>query len=58
MRNYLGAFAALVLVFVIGPAATGAGGPPQGTQDDGTFSSSYASSSVTSVSATTKRTSC
>ncbi len=49
---------ALALVFAIGPAATGAGGPPQSVQTNGAFEASYAAQHVTNVSATTQRTSC
>src|SRR5216117_742492 len=54
MRKCAGALAALALVFAIGPAATGAGGP---TQSDAAFEASYAGH-VTNVSATTQATSC
>jgi hypothetical protein len=58
MRAYVGALAALAVVIVFGPAATGAGGPPQGTQTDAAFAGSYAARQVASVSATTQKTSC
>jgi hypothetical protein len=58
MRAYVGALAALAVVIVFGPAATGVGGPPQGTQTDAAFAGSYAARQVASVSATTRKTSC
>jgi hypothetical protein len=58
MRKHLSALAALGLVLAVGAAATGAGSPPQGTQTDSAFAASYARSSVTSVSATTRQVSC
>jgi hypothetical protein len=58
MRKHLSALAALGLVVVIGPAATGASGPPQGTQADGAFAASYAGSNVSNVFATTQKVSC
>jgi hypothetical protein len=58
MRKHLSALAALAVVVVIGPAATAAGGPPQGTQTNDAFVASYAGSSVSNVFATTQRVSC
>src|SRR3954451_22985288 len=58
MRAYVGALAALAVLFVLGPAATGASGPPQGTQTNGAFAASYAAGNVASTSVTTQKTSC
>jgi len=58
MRKCASVLVGLALVFVLGPAATGAGGPPQGTQTDAAFEASYSNAHVSSVSATTQRTSC
>src|SRR4051794_88988 len=58
MRAYVGALAALAVLFVLGPAATGASGPPQGTQTNGAFAASYAAANVASTSVTTQKTSC
>jgi hypothetical protein len=58
MRKCASALAALALVFAVGPAATGAGGPPQGTQTNAAFEASYGNLHVSNVSATTQRTSC
>jgi hypothetical protein len=58
MRAYAGVFAALAAVLVLGPAATGAAGPAQGAQTDAQFAASYAAAHVSSVSATTQKTSC
>ena len=55
MSKYVGALVALA--FVVGLAATGAGGAAQGQSNDA-FAASYASQHVTSVAATTQRTSC
>ena len=57
MRAYV-VLAALGVVLVLGPAATGASGPLQGTQTNSAFASSFADLNVTSVSATTQKTSC
>src|SRR4029079_12887893 len=56
MRKCAGALAALALILAIGPAATGAGGPPQGTQSNAVFAAS--SSSVSSTSVTSQQRSC
>src|SRR5947207_2769547 len=58
MRASVGALAALAVLFVLGPAATGASGPPQGTQTNGAFAASYAAGNVASTSVTTQKTSC
>jgi hypothetical protein len=58
MRAHVSALAALAGLLVLGPAATGAAGPPQGTQTNAAFAGSYAAANVASVSATTQRTSC
>lgn len=59
-RRFPAAVAALAVGAVIGTSTAGgaAGGPPQGTQSDTAFAASYAASGVTSVSATTQKTSC
>src|SRR5437763_1089504 len=58
MTKYASALAALALVFVIGPAATGAGGPPQGYQSNDDFAASYTAAHVTSTDVTAQQTSC
>src|SRR5262249_31475453 len=56
MRAYVGALVALAALLVLGPAAAGAAGPPQWTQTNAAFASSYVSGS--SVSVTSRQTSC
>src|SRR5262245_24219007 len=51
------ALLAALVVASFAPAAA-ASGPPQGTQTDAAFVSSYQANGVTNVSATTQRTSC
>src|SRR3954465_910047 len=58
MRASVGALAALAVLFVLGPAATGASGPPEGAQTNGAFAASYAAGNVASTSVTTQKTSC
>jgi hypothetical protein len=57
MRAYVGVLGALTLVCVVG-VATGAAGPPQGTQTNDAFAASYAGAHVSSVSVTSQKTSC
>lgn len=57
MKRFFAVFVAIVPLAVV-PAASGTGAPPQGFQSDAAFAASYAAAGVTSVSATTQRTSC
>jgi hypothetical protein len=58
MRAYVGVLAVLAVLFVLGPTATGAAGPPQGTQTNAAFAASYVAANVASTSVTTQKTSC
>jgi hypothetical protein len=58
MRAYVGVLGTLAAMLVLGPGANGAGaaGPPQGTQTNAAFASSYVTGS--SISVTSRQTSC